>query len=61
MSMKSMMMMPPRSRSRIWRTISLIASTFVLTMVSSSRAVLPTYLPVLMSIATSASVWLMTM
>ena len=30
-------------------------------MVSSSRAVLPTYLPVLMSMATSASVWLMTM
>jgi hypothetical protein len=30
-------------------------------MVSSSRADLPTYLPVLMSMATSASVWLMTM
>ena len=29
-------------------------------MVSSSRAVLPTNLPVLMSIATRASVWLMT-
>jgi len=33
----------------------------VLTMVSSSRDDLPTYLPVLMSMATSASVWLMTM
>ena len=37
MSMKSMTMMPPRSRRRIWRTISLIASTLVLTMVSSRR------------------------
>ena len=37
MSMKSMTMMPPRSRSRIWRTISLMASTLVLTMVSSRR------------------------
>ena len=60
MSMKSITMMPPRSRNRIWRTISLIASTLVLTIVSSSRVVLPTYLPVLTSIATSASVWLMT-
>ena len=32
-----------------------------LTMVSSRRAVLPTYLPVLISMATRASVWLMTM
>src|SRR5438552_2879311 len=37
MSMKSSTMMPPRSRSRIWRTISLTASRFVLTIVSSSR------------------------
>ena len=60
MSMKSITIMPPRSRRRIWRTISGTASRLVLTMVSSSRADLPTYLPVLMSMATSASVWLMT-
>src|SRR6185437_4319831 len=46
MSMKSMTMMPPRSRKRIWRTISGMASRLVLRMVSSRRAVLPTYLPV---------------
>ena len=61
MSMKSTTMMPPRSRSRICRTISLTASVLVLTMVSSRRFDLPTYLPVLTSIATSASVWLITM
>ncbi len=54
--------MPPRSRRRIWRTISLAASRFVLTIVSSSRpdVRLPTYRPVFTSTATSASVWLMT-
>src|SRR5581483_7327621 len=56
MSMKSMTMMPPRSRRRICRTISGMASRFVFRMVSSRRAVLPTYLPVLISMATSASV-----
>ena len=56
MSMKSTTMMPPRSRSRIWRTISRIASMLVLTMVSSRRLDLPTNLPVLTSMATSASV-----
>src|SRR5258708_5335480 len=62
MSMKSTTMMPPRSRRRIWRTISLTASRLVLTMVSSRRVEpLPTNLPVLTSMATSASVWLMTM
>ena len=54
--------MPPRSRSRICRTISFTASRLVLTMVSSSRPLvfLPTKRPVLTSMATSASVWLMT-
>ncbi len=33
--------MPPRSRKRIWRTISLTASRLVLTMVSSRRFDLP--------------------
>ena len=37
MSMKSSTMMPPRSRRRIWRTISFTASRLVLTMVSSRR------------------------
>ena len=45
-------MIPPRSRKRICRTISLVASRFVLTIVSSSRPVrFPTYRPVLTSIA----------
>ena len=54
--------MPPRSRSRICRTISFTASRFVFTIVSSRRPLvfLPTNRPVLTSIATSASVWLMT-
>src|ERR1019366_7228264 len=56
MSMKSTTMMPPKSRRRIWRTISLMASVLVLTMVSSRRLDLPTYLPVLTSMATRASV-----
>ena len=34
--MKSTTMMPPRSRSRIWRTISRTASRFALSSVSSS-------------------------
>src|SRR2546421_2938429 len=60
MSMKSMMMMPPRSRSRIWRTTSPTASRLILSTVwSKSR--LPTYLPVFTSIETSASVWSITM
>ena len=42
------------------RTTSSTASRFVRRMVSSSRR-LPTYLPVLTSMATSASVWLSTM
>src|SRR5579883_265641 len=37
MSMKSTTMMPPRSRSRICRTISFTASRFVFTIVSSRR------------------------
>lgn len=41
---------------RTCRTISLTASTFVLTIVSSIRFDLPTNLPVLMSIAPRASV-----
>ena len=54
--------MPPRSRRRIWRTISFTASRLVLTIVSSSRVEpRPTYLPVFTSMATSASVWLITM
>src|SRR5208283_4881665 len=61
-SMKSTTMMPPRSRKRICRTISFTASRLVLTMVSSRRVEpLPTNFPVLTSMATSASVWLMTM
>src|SRR5271154_4676657 len=37
MSMKSITMMPPRSRRRIWRTISFAASALVRTIVSSRR------------------------
>src|SRR3990172_4330050 len=60
MSMKSMMMIPPRSRRRIWRTASPTASRLILrTVCSKSR--LPTYLPVFTSMATRASVWSMTM
>ena len=60
MSMKSMMMIPPRSRKRIWRTTSVTASRLILSTVSS-KSRLPTYLPVLTSIATRASVWSITM
>jgi hypothetical protein len=59
MSMKSMTMSPARSRSLSWRAISLAASRFVLSAVSSienSRVDLPEFT----SMATSASVWLMT-
>ena len=57
MSMKSMTMMPPMSRSRSWRTTSSAASRFVLVIVSSSRADLPLPVnePVLTSITVSAS------
>ena len=57
MSMKSMTMMPPMSRSRSWRTTSSAASRFVLVIVSSSRARLPLPVnePVLTSMTVSAS------
>src|SRR5215218_3515828 len=55
MSMKSMMMMPPMSRSRSWRTISSAASRLLATTVSS-RLALPTNLPVLTSMTVMASV-----
>ena len=60
MSMKSMTMRPPRSRSRIWRATSSAASMLVRNAVSSmseprvARAEFT-------SMATSASVWSMTM
>jgi hypothetical protein len=41
MSMKSMTMIPPMSRSRSWLTTASAASRFVFVMVSSSRACLP--------------------
>ena len=41
MSMKSMTMMPPMSRSRNWLTTSSAASRLVRVIVSSSRAALP--------------------
>ena len=59
MSMKSMTIRPARSRSFSWRAISSDASRLVLSAVSSmenSRVALPE----LTSMATSASVWLMT-
>src|SRR5215216_1199020 len=55
MSMKSMMMIPPMSRRRSWRTISSAASRLLATTVSS-RLALPTNLPVLTSITVMASV-----
>ena len=57
MSMKSMTMMPPMSRSRSWLTTSSAASRFVLVIVSSSRAALPLPVkePVLTSMTVSAS------
>ena len=57
MSMKSMTMMPPMSRSRSWRTTSSAASRFVLVIVSSRRACLPRPMnePELTSMTVSAS------
>ena len=57
MSMKSMTMMPPMSRSRSWLTTSSAASRLVLVIVSSSRAALPLPVnePVLTSMTVSAS------
>ena len=57
MSMKSMTMMPPMSRSRSWLTTSSAASRLVFVIVSSSRALLPLPMnePVLTSITVSAS------
>ena len=59
MSMKSMTMIPPMSRSRSWRTTSSAASRLVLVIVSSSRAPLPRPVnePELMSITVIASVY----
>ena len=54
MSMKSMTMMPPMSRSRSCRITSRAASRLVWVIVSS-RFVLPTKRPVLTSITVSAS------
>ncbi len=60
MSMKSMTMIPPMSRSRSWRTTSLTASRLFFVIVSSSRPpdVLPrqpTKRPVLTSMTVNAS------
>jgi len=57
MSMKSMTMMPPMSRSRSWRTTSSAASRLVLVIVSSNRAPLPRPMnePELTSMTVSAS------
>ncbi len=53
--MKSQTMMPPMSRRRTWRAISLAASTLVRTIVSS-RFLPPVNLPELTSMTVSASV-----
>ncbi|MNP20650.1 hypothetical protein D3C76_1132300 [compost metagenome] len=55
MSMKSMMMIPPRLRRRSWRAIAVAASRLVLKMVSS-RLRWPTKAPVLTSMVVIASV-----
>ena len=60
MSMKSMTMIPPMSRSRSWRTTSFTASRLFFVVVSSSRCVEvferePTKRPVLTSITVNAS------
>jgi hypothetical protein len=60
MSMKSMTMMPPMSRSRSWRTTSLTASRLFLVIVSSSRCPElferePTKRPVFTSMTVNAS------
>ena len=59
MSIKSMMISPPISRSLIWYAISLTASRFVFKIVSS-KLCLPTKRPVFTSMATKASVCSMT-
>jgi hypothetical protein len=57
MSMKSMTIMPPMSRSLSWRTTSSAASRLVFEIVSSRRAPLPRPVnePELMSITVIAS------
>src|SRR5690606_39217765 len=60
MSMKSMTMMPPMSRSRSWRTISSAASRLFRVTVSSSVPPAPVNLPVLTSTTVMASVRSMT-
>ncbi len=55
MSMKSMTMIPPMSRSRSWRATSSAASWLFLKTVSS-RFDRPTFLPVLTSMTVRASV-----
>jgi hypothetical protein len=59
MSMKSMTIRPARSRRRSWRAISSAASRLVFSAVSSMSA--PVERPEFTSIATSASVGLITM
>ncbi len=54
--MKSITMMPPRSRSRSWRTISSAASMLLRVTVSSRLPPWPTNFPVLTSMTTIASV-----
>ena len=56
MSMKSTTIMPPRSRSRIWRTISSAASRLLRVTVSSRLPPAPVNLPVLTSMTVIASV-----
>ena len=56
MSMKSMTMMPPMSRSRSWRTISSAASMLLRVTVCSRLPPEPTNLPVLTSTTVIASV-----
>ena len=55
MSMKSMTMMPPMSRSRSWRMTSRAASMLLRVIVSSSRPDEPTNRPVLTSMTVNAS------
>ena len=60
MSMKSTTIMPPRSRRRIWRTISSAASRLLRVTVSSRFPPAPVNLPVLTSMTVMASVRSMT-
>ena len=60
MSMKSMTMIPPMSRSRSWRTISSAASMLFFVTVSSRLPPEPVNLPVLTSMTVIASVRSMT-